>query len=522
MAGIEFDGVNNKIELNTGAAAADQHILFNGNAQDFYIALDDSADDLLIGLGSTVGTTPIIAIDENKLSTFSGAITVGVNDTGHDVKLFGATSGAYMLWDESADDLVLAGAAGIDLAGDIDVDGTANLDVVDIDGAVDMASTLQVDGAITSSAGATITTADNLAQLTLTSTDADANPGPFISFYRNSGSAADNDFLGKIVYTFNNDAPEVETALASYVIARDVSNGSEDIEYKIEMMTAGAVANRFSLAPTESIFNEDSVDVDFRVESNGNANMLTVNGGSDLVGIGADPDLGVGLHIKVADSSASATSHGDELVIEDGTSGANVGISILSATDGEGRINFGDSGDNDIGMIRYNHADDSMTLITSNANGLVIDSTGAVTMPLQPCFRVGNGTQNNITAGANATLIFSNEIFDVNADFNTGTYTFTAPVAGKYHFDVLLRLSGSDAAADYSQLVLIGSNRNTTLATFINSVHMGSDETIDLKGSTVLDMDAADTASARIRIQGGSNQADVDTDGSYFTGHLIG
>ena len=37
-----------------------------------------------------------------------------------------------------------------DLAGNIDVDGTANLDVVDIDGAVDMASTLTVAGAFTS------------------------------------------------------------------------------------------------------------------------------------------------------------------------------------------------------------------------------------------------------------------------------------------------------------------------------------------------------------------------------------
>ena len=48
----------------------------------------------------------------------------------------------------SADDLVLAGAAGIDLAGDIDVDGTANLDAVDIDGAVqiDGATTVGVDG----------------------------------------------------------------------------------------------------------------------------------------------------------------------------------------------------------------------------------------------------------------------------------------------------------------------------------------------------------------------------------------
>ena len=89
------------------AGAEDTKIVFDGNAQDFYIALDDSADDLLIGLGSTVGTTPIIAIDENKLSTFSGAITVGVDDTGHDVKLFGATSGSFALWDESADSLLL-------------------------------------------------------------------------------------------------------------------------------------------------------------------------------------------------------------------------------------------------------------------------------------------------------------------------------------------------------------------------------------------------------------------------------
>jgi hypothetical protein len=37
----------------------------------------------------------------------------------------------------------------LDISGDIDVDGTTNLDVVDIDGAVDMASTLAVAGVLT-------------------------------------------------------------------------------------------------------------------------------------------------------------------------------------------------------------------------------------------------------------------------------------------------------------------------------------------------------------------------------------
>ena len=51
------------------------------------------------------------ALDVSGASQFSSTITVGVNDTGYDVKFFGATSGAYMLWDESTDDLILAGAA---------------------------------------------------------------------------------------------------------------------------------------------------------------------------------------------------------------------------------------------------------------------------------------------------------------------------------------------------------------------------------------------------------------------------
>ena len=46
-------------------AAADTAIVFDGNAQDFYIGLDDSADDLVIGKGSTVGTTPAVIVDEN-------------------------------------------------------------------------------------------------------------------------------------------------------------------------------------------------------------------------------------------------------------------------------------------------------------------------------------------------------------------------------------------------------------------------------------------------------------------------
>ena len=57
------------------------------------------------------GTTNLDAVDIDGAVQIDATVTVGVDDTGYDVKFFGATSGSYMLWDESVDDLILAGAS---------------------------------------------------------------------------------------------------------------------------------------------------------------------------------------------------------------------------------------------------------------------------------------------------------------------------------------------------------------------------------------------------------------------------
>ena len=65
------------------------------------------------------GTVTTDGLTVSSTTNLDGAIqvdntlTVGVDDTGYDVKFFGAAAGAYMLWDESVDDLILAGAARI-------------------------------------------------------------------------------------------------------------------------------------------------------------------------------------------------------------------------------------------------------------------------------------------------------------------------------------------------------------------------------------------------------------------------
>jgi len=47
------------------AGAEDAKIVFDGNAQDYHIGLDDSSDDLVIGKGSALGTTTHMSFDEN-------------------------------------------------------------------------------------------------------------------------------------------------------------------------------------------------------------------------------------------------------------------------------------------------------------------------------------------------------------------------------------------------------------------------------------------------------------------------
>jgi len=188
------------------------------------------------------------------------------------------------------DDVSIGGALTLtgngDFNGDLDVDGTTNLDVVDIDGAVDMASTLQVDGSITSSAEMTLTRSDNGINLSLVSTDADANEGPGMVLYRNSSSPADSDVLGQIYFQGENDADQKVSYAYQEARIVDASDGTEDGRIETNVVLAGTAVSRILMDATETVFNDNSKDLDFRVETDGNANMIFVDGGNNLVTIG--------------------------------------------------------------------------------------------------------------------------------------------------------------------------------------------------------------------------------------------
>jgi hypothetical protein len=118
--------VSDALRIGDGTAE-DTKIVFDGNAQDYYIGLDDSADDLVIGLGSAVGTTPAVSIDENQAVVFpAAAVTIG-DGTAEDTKLVynGNAKDFYVGLDDSADKLVVGVGSTVGTNGVMTIDDDA-------------------------------------------------------------------------------------------------------------------------------------------------------------------------------------------------------------------------------------------------------------------------------------------------------------------------------------------------------------------------------------------------------------
>ena len=110
---------NDTVTIGAGAAA-DTKLVFDGNAADFYVGLDDSADKLLIGLGSAVGTTPNLTLESaSRDVTVHGDLTVAGDGIKH----------------SGGNEMITLAANGVGFAGgyggggtSIGADGTINAD----------------------------------------------------------------------------------------------------------------------------------------------------------------------------------------------------------------------------------------------------------------------------------------------------------------------------------------------------------------------------------------------------------
>ena len=161
----------------SGAAMVDAFASLNVvdlKIEDDLTVTDDVAIGGLATVGGTLGVTGIVTLTDDLI--IGDGKTIG---SASDVDAMTIASNGQITLTQT-----LIGTA-LDISGDIDVDGTTNLDVVDIDGAVDMATTLTVGGEITAASldisgdvdidGTLETDALSIASTTITSTAAELN-----------------------------------------------------------------------------------------------------------------------------------------------------------------------------------------------------------------------------------------------------------------------------------------------------------------------------------------------------------
>ena len=112
--------------------------------------------------------------------------------------------------------------------------------------------------------------------------------------------------------------------------------------------------------------------------------LFKTNDGSDgsspttALTINSEQKIGIGttapdnkLHVFESSTTQTASTE-SQLVLE---KNSDSGITILSGQTSNGRILFGDSGDNDIGQIDYDHNNNSMSIVTNATEALKIDSS---------------------------------------------------------------------------------------------------------------------------------------------------
>jgi hypothetical protein len=159
----------------------------------------------------------------------------------------------------------------------------------------------------------------------------------------------------------------------------------------------------------------------------------------------------------------------------------------------------------------------SIEFMTSNTKRMNIDADGRVTKPYQPAFLVTPTSQQSNLSGS-TTVAFGTEIFDQDSNFASNT--FTAPVTGKYQFNLTLYIVNFDVSATYVSFYIEASNRNVEMINS-GSVFGATDPTYSsIAMGCLLDMDANDTCYIQCVQSGGAAQMDIAIY-SRFSGFLV-
>lgn len=350
---------------------------------------------LTSGAGATLTSTNVaitIAVPTSIVSTAQSDLTLQGGDANSKNLIFKKASAQQGKIAAVGDELKFyAGTSvtesleitttGVVVPGDIDVDGTTNLDVVDIDGAVDMASTLTIDGDLTVKGGGTGSIVVN---------DEDSSLCPTMTFLRNGGGTTGNDFI-----KFENSSGEVAAINAT---GGGYFSGNVGIGTIFDPTTSPSntlhVVNTTSSGAYIQYDGQSNTEFGLRIESNvsggnfegdfaNNGSLLdlfansSVTSGGDILACRTQSSTPVMLVKGSGNVGIGTASPSKSLVVNENDS--ECVIVVTSSDSGTAGIYFGDQSDEIIGGVVFDNSTDKLQLRSSNNNTAVtIDSSERV------------------------------------------------------------------------------------------------------------------------------------------------
>jgi prepilin-type processing-associated H-X9-DG protein len=376
-----------------------------------------SGTAIVLGTGATVSDLVVIV----AYDVFSAADTVSKADGG---QFDGAVTFA-------------GGVSGV-----LDVDSGITVDNITIDGS-------EID---LSSGDLTIDVAGDIIL--------DADGGDFI--FKDGGSG---DEANKVIRfsTPSHDTDEenvqilqVESEGAFNQISFGGGTSALNASTKLRFLTAGVDTTtgveRISIDSSGNIvFNDTSVDSDFRVESNGNANMLFVDGGNDKIGIGLNsPNTSLHIRSSVASNIAGYRDGTTGLIVE-GDAASYIQL-VASKTNPMAILFDGGDTHNDTarGGLIYD-IDTGLSIKSGGSTRWTINETGNL---------LPSATSLGIYLGVTSATA-SNHL----DDYEEGT--FTPSVGGNASY-----------TSRVGSYVKIGRSVTINLSITINSIGTGSTQTI--------------------------------------------
>ena len=290
-------GSNDTVTVGTNT------LTFEGTANEIATTVSDNKinialpDNVTIGGALTItgnltvnGTTTTVSTTNSRVSDTIIELNTGAgsnaNDMGFIMERGSTGDNAAFLWDESADAFVVGTTTATgDATGNVSFTAAAmNTGALGVTGSVTATGSFIIGSASMNEAD--LEQLDGLTAGTVTASKAVvADSNKDISSFRNVGMSGNLDIA-------DNGAIRIGTG-------NDFTITHDGTDTTVANATGSLVIN----GAGGVVFNENSANVDFRIEGNGTANLFVVDGSQDNVGIGGTPDANCILDLGSATSA---------------------------------------------------------------------------------------------------------------------------------------------------------------------------------------------------------------------------